>query len=261
LVDSVSLRRVRSSGSADLDAREANVTWSWLAGALLVGGMSAAPANADRSPVPSAAPALTIRVYAADQDDLPGSAAIELTAALLARAGVPVRALACGGRRADQGCTAPMTATDLAVRLLRQRRGTAGSFIARPHDIGAEGGPGAGLTPGGQAMGSSLIDTTHRTGSLATLYLDRVEALASSSGVSAAVVLARALAHEVAHLVLGTNEHGTSGLMRPLWSRAMLRTDAEDRWVFTAEEGTRMRAALGARFAGVSRPHPQNASN
>jgi hypothetical protein len=97
-------------------------------------------------------------------------------------------------------------------------------------------------------IGHSLVDTTRRTGVLATLFLDRIERIARAAGVSPAVITARAAAHEIAHLILGTNEHGASGLMRALWSQDMLRFDAEREWVFTADEGRRLRLALASRL-------------
>lgn len=170
---------------------------------------------------------LTIRLYATSEIGLPSPAARTETALVLAEAGISSRWTFCGQRHPERACTLPLAPSELAVRLVRERSTRAGD---------------APMT-----MGTSLVDTTRRTGVLATVYLDRIEALAASAGQQADIVLARALAHEIAHLVLGTTEHGASGLMRPLWSRAMLRDEPSSSWVFTPGEAASLRAALAAR--------------
>jgi len=176
---------------------------------------------------------LTIRTYAVHEHDELSSATLTLASSLLGAAGVGSRWTSCGPAHADATCAQPLASMDLAIRLV--------------HDSTNE--PGRGPLP----MGASLVDTTRRTGSLATLYLDRIDRLATGSATSADVILARAIAHEAAHLVLGTNEHGATGLMRPLWSRAMLRHGAASEWVFTEDEGRRLREALAIRLVAVQR--------
>lgn len=68
----------------------------------------------------------------------------------------------------------------------------------------------------------SLIDTTTGMGTMATLCLDRVTRLASGARVDRATVLGRAMAHEVAHLILGRNEHSETGLMCEIWTEQQL---------------------------------------
>ena len=107
--------------------------------------------------------------------------------------------------------------------------------------------------------GSTLADAVRAVkrlnaeGKLATIFVDRVKWLAAQAGADGAAVLGFAVAHEIGHLLLGTNAHGSSGLMRALWSRGELQhTNVKD-WLFSRDEGARMRASLerrnGLRFS------------
>jgi hypothetical protein len=93
-------------------------------------------------------------------------------------------------------------------------------------------------------LGYSLVDRAARAGKLATIYVDRVRWLARQAGVDTAMLVGFAIAHEIGHLLLGTNAHGSSGLMRAVWSRTELRRgDAAD-WSFAPSEAARMRSSL-----------------
>ena len=63
-------------------------------------------------------------------------------------------------------------------------------------------------------LGQTLIDMRERTGVLATIFVDSVELIASLSEIDATLLLGRAIAHELGHLLLGTNAHSVRGLMR-----------------------------------------------
>jgi hypothetical protein len=86
------------------------------------------------------------------------------------------------------------------------------------------------------------------TGTLATIYLDRVEWLALVAGVDAGTVLARAIAHEIGHLLLGTTAHSRHGLMRPVWSREELIRGRATDWLFQADDASRLQKALARRL-------------
>lgn len=98
-----------------------------------------------------------------------------------------------------------------------------------------------------RALGYSLVDTQGRTGSLATIYVDRVAALAAAAAMPAADVLGRAIAHEVGHLLLGTAEHSRAGVMRAVWSPSMLRRHRPGDWEFTEHDAQALRHAIQLR--------------
>lgn len=102
-------------------------------------------------------------------------------------------------------------------------------------------------------LGYSLLDRETGSGSFATVYMDRVESLARDSRTNATVLLSRAIAHEIGHLLLGTAEHSPAGLMRATWTAAELRLDRAEDWVFSPAERWQVREALLARrYLGFS---------
>ncbi len=67
-------------------------------------------------------------------------------------------------------------------------------------------------------LGEALLDTRRRKASLATIYVERVERLARDSHADPAVLLGRAIAHELVHALTGRGTHAPHGLMRAVWS-------------------------------------------
>ena len=82
---------------------------------------------------------------------------------------------------------------------------------------------------------------------LATVFADLAEGVARRAGVSSRLVLGRAIAHEIGHLLLNENDHATDGLMRAAWSQAELRKNNGAAWQFLADEAEAMRAAIARR--------------
>lgn len=95
-------------------------------------------------------------------------------------------------------------------------------------------------------LGDSFIDPLTRAGSLATVYADRVEMLAGALQIEFGVMIGRAITHEIAHLLLGTNQHTSHGLMRGTWHVTPL-VNAETEWQFTSDEQSAMYAAAALR--------------
>jgi hypothetical protein len=172
-------------------------------------------------------------VPAADQ-----TVALRAAAGVLAAAGIDVTWMHCPSTSLGAGggaptCDEPLEAAELSVRFVRL--------------------PGTPSASGQLQLGYSLVDTSAREGKLATIFVDRVEWLAAQAGADSAAVLGSAIAHEIGHLLLGTNAHGSSGLMRALWSRSELQHANVRDWLFSRDEGARMRASLerrnGLRFS------------
>lgn len=86
---------------------------------------------------------------------------------------------------------------------------------------------------------------------LATVYADLVTGVARGAGIDARELLGRAIAHEIGHLLLGTNQHASAGLMRAVWSRVELRRDKATDWHFLDSEAGSMRAAIAVRKAAL----------
>jgi hypothetical protein len=108
----------------------------------------------------------------------------------------------------------------------------AGEVVVRI--VAAPGSAAAG------SMGCAVIDVDRKIGALATVYVDRVMTVSSRAGVSAAILLGRALAHEIGHLLLGTADHSETGLMRALWSDRELQLGLPADWNFAPEDAARI---------------------
>jgi hypothetical protein len=92
-------------------------------------------------------------------------------------------------------------------------------------------------------LGYSVVDTTVGAGTLATIYLVRAQVFAEQSGSPLDTVLGRAIAHEIGHLLLGTNDHAAVGVMRATWSSRSESGLARD-WLFTRADAVAMRDAV-----------------
>jgi hypothetical protein len=175
---------------------------------------------------------IVIRTYAtsAALGDL--SPALAAAAAILEHAGVGVTWANCDVafvQRDEPPCLAPLAANELAIRFVRLPSHRAEQDVV--------------------ALGDSLIDTRLRTGSLATIYANRVATLAGRCGMNVQTLLARAVAHEIGHLLLGTAAHASSGLMRAVWSQGALRRAAIEDWTFTAADASALREGVRTRNA------------
>jgi len=150
-------------------------------------------------------------------------AALALAAATLASASLEVRWRLCvPSARSATTCDAPLRAGERVIRILHAPRPES-RHRALP-------------------LGEALIDTETGTGVLATIYFDRVTALADATRSEVPPLLGRAIAHELGHLLLASNAHSTHGLMRAIWSREELRRGTATDWAFTAGDVTAMRA-------------------
>jgi hypothetical protein len=92
------------------------------------------------------------------------------------------------------------------------------------------------------SMGFSLVGTAGAAPFLATVYVDRAETVARGAGVDARRVLGLAIAHEIGHVLLNSNSHAPSGLMRADWSRLELRRKDPSAWHLLDSEAAHIHA-------------------
>ena len=97
------------------------------------------------------------------------------------------------------------------------------------------------------SLGFATVDVVQHAGTLATIYFDRIDALASQIGADRGELLGRAFAHEIGHLILGTTAHSPIGLMRATWTEEEIRRRAPLDWVFSTQEGEEMQRRLSDR--------------
>jgi hypothetical protein len=160
----------------------------------------------DTPRVPDMAKArVTVRVYSSTNLATGTQrASLEVAQATFAAASVQIVWKIC----ALVACDTPLSATELVVRLVQL------SDRAGDHHLG-----------------DALIDPDKRTGVLATVYVNRTMRLARELEIDHDKLLGRAIAHEIGHLLLATNTHAASGLMREIWSRDELQRARRDDWV------------------------------
>ena len=137
-----------------------------------------------------------------------------------------------GGDVAQDPCANPLGDVEVSMRLVR------GDRRHEDRDV----------------LGVSMIDTVRHTGSLASVFPDRVSDMALRARVPYATLLGRAFAHEVGHLFLGTSAHSSRGVMRPRWTLSVLRTHAVDDWLFSRGDAVRLALALRSRTASSQAP-------
>jgi hypothetical protein len=127
-------------------------------------------------------------------------------------------------RDCSTGCGDALASGDLLVRI-----------VAAPEAVVAK------------SLGCAIVDLQQGTGTLATVYADRINDLAAHAGVNAGTLLGRAIAHEIGHLLLGTAGHSTGGLMRAVWADRDLKRDAAADWTFSQDEVARINRGLATR--------------
>jgi hypothetical protein len=132
--------------------------------------------------------------------------------AALAGASVRVRWVRCSagdeaGR--DSACGAPLAGDERVVRII------AGGALASPRRA---------------VLGDALVAPHVQTGVLATVYYDRVFALAENWHADVATLLGRVVAHELVHLLAVSSGHAAGGLMRAVWEPGRRQNAPGDEW-------------------------------
>jgi hypothetical protein len=99
-------------------------------------------------------------------------------------------------------------------------------------------------------MGISYL-SADGTGCYANLFYDRARLVheSSPSQVSVATILGHGIAHELGHLLLGTNSHAPTGLMRARWQPADLANATKGTLLFSSLESREMRNKLAPSLA------------
>lgn len=153
----------------------------------------------------------------------------EVASSAFRRAGVQIGWLNCGVDGKLTGlpeCGKAAFPTSLQLRMLKRSRG---------------------LTP--ETFGISYL-SNEGEGVYSQVFVEPVEQLHHAAGISLATLLGDVAAHELAHLLLGTNSHSAVGLMRAHWGVKELYAVSQGTLVFDPQEARRMAERL---IAGVRR--------
>lgn len=204
------------------------------------------------APIPAAAESahdadIVVRVYDGTQAERAlRIGAIRQASGILAATGLAVAWHDCTGDAVLRHCDHLPGGRTLIVRIAPRfvsSPAVAGSRIETRHDADASG----------LILGFAVVEPSSGGGVMATVFLDRVHAVARRAGIDAAVLLGRAISHEVGHLLLASNAHADSGLMREVWTDVELALDRRDDWLFTAAEESRLHQSLRQRPAFTAR--------
>jgi hypothetical protein len=155
---------------------------------------------------------LIVRVYdnagvlAADR-----ARAMKGASTILAHADLNVRWRDCPARgKTHPACLAVPYPGELAVRLVHSPKSD----------------------PNVRVLGNALIDATSGSGTLATVFVDRIQSLAQGQADPWPMV-GRVMAHEIGHLLLGSTSHSDTGLMREIWTLSELMRSRPSDWLFS----------------------------
>lgn len=135
-------------------------------------------------------------------------------------------------RWAECPCEARSEATTLALRIIPKLFGSTKSSFRSDH------------------LGFAAV--TEEGGVLATVFYDRIEFLGKGGDLSS--LLGLATAHELGHLLLGSKAHTDEGIMRPNWTRKLLRQAHRSHFRFTAKQLHRIRGRVGSYQARAKAP-------
>jgi hypothetical protein len=174
---------------------------------------------------------VTIRVY--DSAGLPAAdlrAAMRTAETALRSAAVGPAWVVCPPPPAvppdnSTGCTGLPQESDLLVRIVR-----APTTVASP-----------------DTLGFAAVDTAAGRGTLATVFADRVARFAARAGIEDATLVGYAIAHEIGHLLLGTDAHAPSGLMRAAWTTTEMTRRLPRDWRFSRDDVARLASASARR--------------
>lgn len=155
---------------------------------------------------------------------------------IIGRAGLAVVWHDCPARAAliKAACASPASGGELVVRLVRAPR----------------------RDNRDRALGHAFIDTATGSGTLATVFVDRVESLAIQGKVDPWALVGRVMAHEIGHLLLGTNSHSDRGLMREIWDVRELTRNRPGDWQFSRAQRDDLRHAREIPIAKAQIPNP-----
>jgi hypothetical protein len=102
----------------------------------------------------------------------------------------------------------------------------------------------AGSKQGDDRLGYSSVDVQNHADCLATVFADRIEAMAGRTQSDPGTLLGHVMAHEIGHLLMGTSRHSPMGLMRERWSDNEVRRRNPIDWQLTRSDARTVRGGL-----------------
>lgn len=136
------------------------------------------------------------------------------------------------GEAMDERCRQRPNAQDIVLRLMPEKMAAA-----------------VGLKTA--CLGYAVVPQNN-FGTLAAVFVDEARRKAERALASRSAVLGHAMAHEIGHLLIGKAEHGSRGLMQPVWGRSQLLRATSSPMALTAREGQAIAHNLRSRVLHVA---------
>jgi hypothetical protein len=134
----------------------------------------------------------------------------------------------------EAACEKPVTPLDLVLNLLSRSQAQHLHF----HD---------------KILGVAAEPTGEGFGVFASVFYDNAKDCAAQWQLNLPQLLWLAIAHELAHLLLGTNSHSSHGVMRAFWSGKELLAAGQRDPSFSSSEKNRLQTTLSARTLAALR--------
>ena len=148
---------------------------------------------------------------------------------LLRKADVEARWIDCPIGSSGTGvCSSPLSTLDFVVNLLPRTMSDHARFA-------------------GGVLGSAIEGAGDNFGFIASVFYDLAKERALEHQVDFGELLGDAVAHELGHLLLGTNSHSGRSLMSAFWSGNQFRLAAQGGLEFSSAEVKRIETAMNAR--------------
>jgi hypothetical protein len=96
----------------------------------------------------------------------------------------------------------------------------------------------------GSALGEALPCQLGRDACIANVFLDRITQKTLREEIGIAEILGHAIAHEMGHILLGSNSHHSDGIMQAQWGKTALNHASKGKLVFTTDQSGTMRGKL-----------------
>ncbi len=178
----------------------------------------------------------TVRVLVYNYAGVPAK---ELTGAqkvatkIFREAGIEVAWETCAGPGAEeQACQGPFDSTVLFLRLLPRKMAER-------------------VAANSQQFGYAQLAKTGAPGIHAYVFHFRLEELAGRNLIFQSDLLGQVMAHEIGHLLLGTNSHSRRGIMQSFWGGQQLKQANLKNLYFSSKQSARVRAKVARRRAST----------
>ena len=179
-----------------------------------------------RASAQSVAPTSQVTVSVHNDANVPRDTLVsaETTASTIFReAALNVGWMNCmGNQRAASPCTKAAYPTYLHIRIVARARNLPGTTFGIAY-LSADG-----------------------SGCYSNVFLEPIAHLHATTGQGVGTVLGHVMAHEIAHLLLGTNSHSADGIMRAQWHGEELLSASKGELLFTPWQSEVMRQRLSS---------------